>query len=123
MAKLLSDTPIAHRLMSPAEADKIIARVAIAEAKNGNPWPLISRLRSNRLTEDELNYISESGIRHGDRGRAYIREVRDVLICMQFKGLIDKGVKGEAAVATLQKQHGLKRSSLFDILKKSSRGG
>jgi hypothetical protein len=123
MAKPLSDIPIADGYMSQAEGDKIVARVAIAEAKNGNPWPLISRLRADRLSDVELNYISECGIRHGKRGDAELRKARDAHIRMQFTDLTAEGMKNEAAVKTLQEKHGLKRSSVFDILKKSSRGG
>jgi hypothetical protein len=123
MAKPLSKTPIADGLMSPAEADPIIARAAIAEAKDGNPWPLISRLRADQLSDVELNYISECGIQHGKRGDAELRKARDALIRMQFTHLIAEGMKNEAAVKTLQEKHGLKRSAVFEILKKSSRGG
>ena len=98
MARPLSNTPIHPTVMSEAEGDKIVARVAIAEAKNGNPWPLISRLRANQLTEAELNYISEFGIRHGERGHAEIRRARDALVRMQVKWLRDEGMKKEAAV-------------------------
>jgi hypothetical protein len=123
MAKPLSHTPIADGFMSPAEADPIIARFAVEEAKNGNPWPLICRLRSDQLSDVELNYISERGIQHGKRGDAELRKARDAHIRLQFTGLIAGGMKNEAAVKMLQEKHGLKRSSVFEILKKSSRGG
>jgi hypothetical protein len=120
MAKPLSRTPIADGLMSPAEADKIIARVVIEEAKRGNPEPLICRLKSDQLTEIERDYIAKAWPRHGKRGHDYVREVRDALICMQVERLISEGEKTEAAVKQVAQDRGLKRSSVFEILRKSN---
>jgi hypothetical protein len=121
MAKPLSNTPIDDEVMSPAEADPIVARYAISEARLGNPHPLLSRLQADTLTETEREFIVKNwgkpGIL-GKRGRAYIRGVRNALICMSVEALEAAHGSTEAAVTEIIQRHGLKRRAVFGILKK-----
>jgi hypothetical protein len=120
MAKPLSDIPIHPTVMSSAEGDKIVARAAIEEDRLGNPMPLISRLKSDQLTEIERDYIAETWPRHRKRGRAYVLKVRNALIRMQVERLVAEGISTEAAVSEVAQARGLKRSSVFKIFVESS---
>jgi hypothetical protein len=100
-----------------------LAKLALHEAKLGNPAPLITRLMialqhsTWPLSDDETWWIREALEATGNERRAdNLREIEQMLITEQVEGLTEEMGKQEAAIAEVIRQRGRKRRYIFEAL-------
>jgi hypothetical protein len=98
----------------------------VREARQGNPWPLIGRLRSGMaLTEAERDLVAEAlEAKAGKRGSDLVRRAEAALIARQVEVLAASGMKIEAAVEEVAKQRDRSRRHVYNaIAVNRKRGG
>jgi hypothetical protein len=107
------------------KARDFLARESMSEAARGNHWPLIGRVLSvpeAYLSDDERNFLRGLLERSdGRRGKALLKNTEKSLIGSQLQSETERLGKREAAIASVTKDRGLGRSSLFEVLKQSKK--
>lgn len=86
-----------------------------SEARQGNPWPLISRMHgSAALSEDELKLVVEAlEATAGKRGADLIRRTEAALIALQIEDLMAGGMKVQAAADLIAEERGRSRRHVY----------
>jgi hypothetical protein len=100
------------------------AKLALREARRGDPGVLCARLSTRKpLTDEEIQFIVEVlQANAGKRQRSKLRAIERYLIAAQVDELIQGGMKKEAAVAEIMRLRGCKRRKVFDAIKNQPRG-
>lgn len=101
--------------------DVIMSAISISEARQGNHGPLIARvIAGQQLTADEREYIARLlEASDGKRGKAAIKQIENALIVQRVEEQITELGSTEAAVSKVMEERGVRRSKIFDILRKS----
>jgi hypothetical protein len=112
----MSDTPLKPN-------DKLMAKIAVSEARQGYYQPLIARVMLGRpLTQEEREIIRDALDKlEGKRGKAALRQVENSLIASRLEDLANELGSMEAAVAAEAKQTGRKRSTIFAAVRESKK--
>jgi hypothetical protein len=90
--------------------------VALEEAKRGNTFFLMTRLRMGaKLTDAEIEFICKALRELMDR--RFVQAWAKVAIAREVMALTDGGMKQEAAVEQVRQQTGISRRQIFIALK------
>ena len=121
----MPDTPLKRN-------DKLMAKIAVSEARRGNLGPLIARISvpATRATMSDGEWkfiIAELEARDGTRGRKALKVIEKQLIAMRVEGLKvgedgEKRLSPDQAVGKVMQERGIKsKQTIYNAIKESKK--